>query len=103
MEQDRLDDRALQYVPRCIDWCRSCQLNIVLDLHDIYGNVYGAMEEPMPLLTEEVLQNRFVRVWELMAREFQDVTDVKVMFELLNEVSNASGAYPFTDVVPAAV
>lgn len=98
VEQDRLDDRALQYVRRCIDWCRSCQLNIVLDLHDIYGNVYGAMEEPMPLLTEEVLQNRFVRVWELMAREFQNVTDIKVMFELLNEVSDASGAYPFTDV-----
>jgi hypothetical protein len=33
---------------------------MVLDLHDLWGNVYGAMEEHMPLLTEENLKNRFL-------------------------------------------
>jgi len=70
----------------------------VLDLHDIYGNIYGAMDSAMPLLTDTVLQERFIRVWELLAQELLNVRGTVIMFELLNEVSDASGAYPFSDI-----
>lgn len=98
VEKDCLNARALEYVHKCVDWCCSNHLNMVLDLHDVYGNVYGAMDKPMPLLTNDALQERFVRIWELLTQEFQNVAGIEVMFELLNEVSDASGAYPFTDI-----
>lgn len=96
--EDCLNAAALEYIHKCIKWCSDCRLNIVLDLHDIDGNIYGAMEKAMPLLTDAVLQERFIRVWELLAQELLNVTGPVIMFELLNEVSDASGAYPFSDI-----
>lgn len=91
--EDCLNGQALEYIHQCIGWCRKYHLNMVLDLHDIQGNIYGAMEEPMPLLTDAGLQKRFVKIWELLAEEFRNVSGITLMFELLNEVSDASGAY----------
>lgn len=96
--RDCLNADVLEYLYKCIKWCSDYHLNIVMDLHDIYGNIYGAMDEPIPLLTDSVLQERFVRVWELLAQEFLGVTEPTIMFELLNEVSDASGTYPFSDI-----
>lgn len=97
-ERDCLNATVLEYIYQCIKWCCDYHLNIVMDLHDIQGNVYGAMDKPMPLLTDYVLQKRFIRLWELLTQEFLDVTETLIMFELLNEVSDASGAYLFSDV-----
>lgn len=96
-DRDCLNTGALEYIFKCIKWCSQYHLNIVLDLHDIYGNVYGAMDEPMPLLTDPALQKNFIRVWELLTRQFLNVSEITIMFELLNEVSDASGAYPLSD------
>ena len=98
INNDCLNPDVLKYMHKCVVWCSKYHLNIIIDLHDIYGNVYGAMDEPMPLLTDTSLQNRFIRVWELLTHEFFNVTGTTIMFELLNEVSDASGAYPFSDV-----
>lgn len=97
-ERDCLNSFALEYIHKCIEWCAEQHLNIVLDLHDIEGNIYGAMDQPMPLLTDSCLQERFIRVWELITQEFLNVTGITLMFELLNEVSDASGTYPFSDI-----
>lgn len=98
VEGDRLNADAMEHIHKCIEWCSDCHLNIVLDLHDIYGNIYGAMDSAMPLLTDTALQERFIRVWELLAQELLNVSGTFLMFELLNEVSDASGAYPFSDI-----
>lgn len=97
-DKECLKPEILRYIHRCIHWCKACHVNIVLDLHDLWGNVYGAMDEPMSLLTNENLKNRFVRIWELLAQELSEVSGIQIMFELLNEVSDASGAYPLSDV-----
>lgn len=96
--EDCLSANVLAYIHKCIQWCLTYRLNIIIDLHDIYGNVYGAMVEPMPLLTDAVLQERFIRIWELLTQEFSSISGITIMFELLNEVSDASGAYPLSDV-----
>lgn len=97
-EKDCLDYNITSYIHKCINWCKKYHLNIVLDLHDTAGNVYGAMDKPMPLFTDNALQEQFIRIWELLAKEFLDINGIVIMFELLNEVSDASGAYPFTDI-----
>ena len=98
VEGNHMNSDTLEYLYKCIKWCSDCHLNIVLDLHDIYGNVYGAMDSAMPLLTDADLQERFIRVWELLAQELLNVQGTVIMFELLNEVSDASGSYPFSDI-----
>lgn len=86
-----LNEEPLSYIDQCISWCEKYHLNLVLDLHDLWGNVYGAMDKPMPLLTDSNLQKNFFCIWEQLATHLNKETSVTVMFELLNEVSDASG------------
>lgn len=97
-ESQSLNQDIVEKIYHCISWCEDCSLNIVLDLHDVWGNVYGAMEELMPLLSNEDLQKRFINIWALLTKEFKDVRHPTLLFELLNEVSDASGSYSPTDV-----
>ena len=86
-----LNKEPLSYIDQCISWCEKYHLNLVLDLHDLWGNVYGAMDKPMPLLTDSNLQKNFFCIWEQLTTHLKRETSVTVMFELLNEVSDASG------------
>ncbi len=79
------------FIDLCADWCQKYGLNLILDLHDMEGNVYGAMESPMPLLTEEGLKKKFCRIWEEITLHFLGRKAPVIMFELLNEVSDGSG------------
>lgn len=90
-EEGVLNPTALDYIKKCIQWCSNTKLNLVLDLHDLWGNVYGAMEVPMPLLTEEKLKLNFFTIWEELTKACKGIYDIKILFELLNEVSDATG------------
>ncbi len=90
-ETFKLNEKPLFYMDQCISWCKKNNLNLVLDLHDLWGNVYGAMDNPMPLLTDAQLQGNFFGFWEQMAEHCKDVNGIQIMFELFNEVSDASG------------
>ncbi|MGM9538055.1 MAG: glycoside hydrolase family 5 protein [Candidatus Onthomonas sp.] len=92
-EPDSLTDAetALACLDRCADWCERYHLNLIIDLHHAAGNVYGMMERPMPLLTEEAYQLRFLRIWEKLARHFAGRKRPILLFELLNEVSDGAG------------
>ena len=96
----KLNEQPLTYIKKCIRWCQVYHLNMVLDLHDFYGNVYGAMDTPMPLLTNPALQEHFLTFWSSLSgqlkkygkrnRNNDDGEDIMIAFELLNEVSDAS-------------
>lgn len=90
-ERGELARGPLTYIDQCAAWCRKHGLNIVLDLHDVWGNIYGAMDVPMPLLADPALREVFCRIWEQLAEYFAGVQEPIIMFELLNEVSDASG------------
>ena len=102
-EKNRLNPILLNYIHACLDWCRNAHLNVILDLHDIAGNVYGAMDEPMPLLTERPLQEQFCHLWELLAQELKGISQPILLFELLNEVSDGSGGYLWNDLYQEAI
>lgn len=73
---------------------------MILDLHDFRGNVYGAMDTPMPLLTEIPLREHFLAVWSELSKHLKGYGNqnnsannrdgIVIAFELLNEVSDAS-------------
>lgn len=79
------------YIDRCLEWCEQFGLNVILDLHDMEGNVYGAMDKPMPLLIDDVLIKRFIDIWISLTIKYKDYSGCVLMFELLNEVSDSTG------------
>ncbi|MDO4338540.1 MAG: cellulase family glycosylhydrolase [Eubacteriales bacterium] len=92
----QIKDNVLSYIDTCVSWCKKHHLNLILDLHDLWGNIYGAMDVPMPLLTDKELQKNFFSIWEQLTEHFQDIANtdagnIVLMFELLNEVSDATG------------
>ena len=89
--EDSLNPQILDYIDQCVFWCREAGLNMILDLHSAEGNVPGAMDVPMPLLVEDSLQQHFYSIWEKLAAPFQNEHSICLMFDLLNEVSDASG------------
>lgn len=98
----RLNEKPLAYIEKCIGWCAAHHLNMILDLHDFWGNVYGAMDTPMPLLTETTLQEHFLTLWSELSKHLKGYGNpdssnrdnnrdgIVIAFELLNEVSDAS-------------
>ena len=68
-------------------WCEKYGLRPVLNIHKAIGNYCDILEE-RGLMQSEELQSRFVAVWEKLENEFSEQNHV--VFELLNEVVNAT-------------
>jgi hypothetical protein len=66
-------------------------LNLILDLHDIKGNIGGQMDDPIPLLVDPVVKKRFIEIWDAMAERFKTVHEPIIIFELFNEISDSTG------------
>lgn len=92
-----------QYVRNVISWCEKYNLNIVLDLHKAYGYDFNNAgdEQKNNLFSSDELQNRFVRLWENIAREFGNCKNVA--FELLNEVAEEKYAEPWNRLISRTV
>ena len=68
-------------------WCKKYSLGIVFNLHKAIGNYCDALDED-GLMKHSALQERFIALWLKIEDEFAD--DSWIMFELLNEVVNAT-------------
>jgi len=73
-------------IQQVIDWCRSYDLNMVLDLHKTYGFSFDDGEEESGFFENEDYQERFYRLWERFAECYGKYADM-LAFELLNEVT----------------
>lgn len=82
-------DEILGLIRDFVGWCKKYGLNVVLNLHKAVGN-YCDIEEPIKLLEDETLQERFIALWEKFEDVFSDQDEVA--FELLNEVKNVEPA-----------
>ncbi len=90
-EKKALKKEPMDYLDRCVAWCGEHGVNVVIDLHNITGHVFGQMEEPSPLMVKEDLRNDFVRFWEEMTVHFREFGGIRLMFELFNEIADATG------------
>ncbi len=66
-------------------WCGKYHLRVVLNLHKAVGN-YCDIAEPVSLLEDAALQERFIALWREIERRWHHADSVA--FELLNEVRN---------------
>ncbi len=70
-----------------VGWCRKYGLRPVLNMHKAIGNYCDILDE-CGLMQDAELQNRFIAVWQMLEDKFSGQNDV--VFELLNEVVNAT-------------
>ena len=70
-----------------VGWCKKYGLRAVLNMHKAVGNYCDILEEKGLMQTKE-LKDRFIALWLKIEEEFHE--DESVIFELLNEVVNAT-------------
>jgi aryl-phospho-beta-D-glucosidase BglC (GH1 family) len=81
-----LKTSGLDYIHNCLEWCRQNNLRAILDLHKAPGFAFDEHEQAT-LFDNPALQERFINLWRLIAREFAGKMDDSLAFELLNEIS----------------
>lgn len=82
-------ESGFEYIENCLNWCAENNLQVVLDLHKAPGysfaeTITGA--KSMPLFSDPQVAERFIRLWEAIARRFLG-RQPHLHFELLNEIN----------------
>ncbi len=78
-------ERTFGRIDAFVEWCEAAGVNVVLNLHKAVGN-YCDIQEPVALLDDATLQERFIALWLEFERRYHGKP--AVAFELLNEVRN---------------
>ncbi len=102
-EEGEPKDEGYDLVYRVVDWAMARNLNIVLDLHKAYGydfNFAGDAEQNN-LFGNVALQDRFVALWQNIAKHFCGYSHV--VFELLNEVVEKDNAEAWNKLIARTV
>ena len=81
-----------------LEMCRRYGLNIVLDLHKAAGFSFDAGEQESGFFEDRRLQERFLELWEEIARRYGGLHE-RTVFELLNEVTDRSYITVWNDLV----
>ena len=81
---------GFQYIDRCVEWCAKFGLGVMIDLHRAPGYTFTNTLEPGQeaqnnLFSDEAAQQRFIALWQTIARRYLSAPD-SVVLELLNEV-----------------
>ena len=90
-EQGNILEDGHTYIRKGIDWCLQNGLNVVLDLHKTAGYVFDDASYSDGFFDSEVLQERFVNLWKVLASRYGNQPD-RVALEILNEVVDPSVA-----------
>lgn len=87
-EEGNLREGGFQYLENCRQWCETCGLNMLIDLHECYGYSFDPLKKGMDrkkFFYDAALQERFFHLWDEIARRFAPWPH-QVAFEPLNEV-----------------
>ena len=78
-------EENFKYIDNCIAWCGKYHLNMILDLHKTAGYVFDDPEYSKNFFQNEKLHERFLSLWDELARRYVKYAD-RLAFELLNEI-----------------
>lgn len=81
----RYIEEGFKYIDNCLEWCKSCGLNMILDLHKTAGYSFDEFETSTGFFENEKLQNRFIALWEELSKRYGKYEN-RLSFELLNEI-----------------
>ena len=77
-------DEGFGWIERCLDWCRSAGLNVILDMHRAPGACFSS--EVNPLYHDEGFVERFASLWRAIAERLKG-HGPELALELLNEAT----------------
>ncbi|WP_026371077.1 glycoside hydrolase family 5 protein [Kallotenue papyrolyticum] len=97
------DEAVLIWLDRYLEACRARGLHLSLNLHRAPGYCINRNDlERHNLWTDQLAQDAFVFLWELLARRYRGVPGDVLSFDLLNEPPNV-GQYGLTRAGHAAL
>ena len=76
------------YLENCRAWCEEFGLNMLIDLHECFGDSFDPLKKDMDrrkFFYDDALQARFMKLWKEIATRFAAYPK-QVAFEPLNEV-----------------
>jgi endoglucanase len=79
-------ESGLEYIDKCLDWCKESSLNVVLDIHRAQGYSFDAATGTNTLFTIAEFQQRLIALWETLIYRYGKRQEPKIIFELLNEI-----------------
>ena len=90
-------DSGIAYIQNAVNLCEKYNLNMVLDLHKTAGFSFDDGEMETGFFDSEEYQERFYRLWEMLAGKFGKYGN-RVAFELLNEVTDRDFSDKWNDI-----
>lgn len=90
-EDGQYVEEGFHYIDNCLEWCRRNNLNMILDLHKTAGYTFDEFETSVGFFEDEKLQDRFVALWEALAKRYGKY-ESRLTFELLNEIADPAFA-----------
>ena len=96
-ENGGFSEEGFARIDFALDMCEKYGLNIVLDLHKAAGFSFDAGEHEDGFFDDRRLQERFLDLWEEMARRYGG--NARAAFELLNEVTEQHYITVWNDLV----
>ena len=80
-------EEGFVYIQNAINWCKSNDINIILDLHKTAGYSFDVGENEGGFFDNEKYQEMFYTLWEEFSKRYSKYEDM-LQFELLNEVTD---------------
>jgi len=81
---------GFKVIDELLGWCKDAALNLILDLHKAPGYAFGNSAGANIIFTDANAQNRFVSLWQEIAKRYKSEKD-NLIFELLNEIVDSHG------------
>lgn len=99
-ESSAMCGETFDYMEKCIEWCNSRGMGVLLDLHFIDGMSFDPLLPENPLFLPEN-QQRFISIWDEVSARLQHHGN-GLCYELLNEVTDGTG-YGWNRMYPLGV
>lgn len=95
-------EEGFERIDKVIEYCHKYSLNTVLDLHKTAGFVFDVDESENVFFSNEILQERFYRLWEKLSERYGKFHET-TMFELLNEVTKKEYSDTWNNVMKKCI
>ena len=96
---------GMEYVDKCVEWCKKNGLRVVLDLHRTFGYTFDPLEkggDKEIFFKDSGMQERFFAIWRRFAKQYGQEPDL-VAFELLNEIVSPNVVEEWNEVAEKAI
>jgi len=78
---------GFELVDKALAWCEKYSLNMLIDVHKVYGYSFYSGDGENGFFDSETLQERYYKLWQRIAERYGRYPE-RVAFELLNEVND---------------